>query len=423
MKVCVVIVCLLVFSEGQLISSKKPVPSTSSAPQPPFKLHNGLTEKIGNFSIELLYHTSKAQPKQKNLILSPITVWTVLAVTAEGAAQNTLYEIDNAIRLKSKDRVATRAEFGGIAQWLQAKTDTIDLVKINAMFVDSNRLPEKDFSDTALKFYDTQMVALDFKKSEDAANLVNRVISNVTNGKIPKLVDSASFSDSQMVLTSALHFRGKWSFPFNSSNTAKMPFFASEGNAQIGEVNMMYNRHTYPFANIPELKARIIEIPYGNENRLSMLIMLPHPGVSLESMFSNFANVTLDTVFEELRISREDYGDDEVDCFIPRFKIESDLDMTPILKNSFGIRDLFDSYKARLPYMARTPLHISKVIHKAQIEVTEEGTVASGVTAAEFSNRFGVIRFDANRPFTYMIVERITNSIVFGGFYQEPSLY
>ena len=225
-----------------------------------------------------------------------------------------------------------------------------------------------------------------------------------------------------MVLTSGLYFRGQWTLPFNASSTMRMPFFNSKSE-KIGEVNMMYNRNTYPFANIQELKARVIEIPYGVENRLSMLIMLPHPGVSVEDMFFNFYRVTLDRIFEELKIAKEEYGDDEVDCFIPRFKIESNLDLTEILKNQFNIVDLFDENRARLPFMARTPLYVSKIIHKAEIEVTEEGTTASGVTLAEFSNRIGTIRFEANRPFTYVIVEKTTNTIVFGGFYQQPSLY
>ncbi|XP_028167975.1 serine protease inhibitor 77Ba-like [Ostrinia nubilalis] len=385
-------------------------------------LHNGLTEKIGNFSLELLYHTSKAQPKEKNLIISPITVWTILAVVAEGAVGNTLAQINNAIRLTRRTQDTTKMEYIDLAKWLQVKTATIDLAKVNAMFIDQQRLPEQDFRDLAKNFYDTNLVALDFSKAELAADSLNKAIETATRGRIPKLVSPELFSNSIMVLTSALYFKGQWTVPFNSSSTSKMPFYSSDGK-KIGEVNMMYNRHTYPFANLKDLQARVIELPYGQENRLSMLVMVPHPGVSLENMFFNFKNVTLDKVFTELRIAREDYGEDEVDCFLPRFKIESTIDMTETLRRQFGITDLFDSEQARLSKIARTPLYVSKMVHKAEIEVTEVGTVATGVTAAEFSNRFGVIRFEANRPFTYMIVERVTNSIVFGGFYQEPSLY
>lgn len=389
---------------------------------PDAHLHNGLSERIGNFSIEILYHTSLAQPKASNLIISPITIWTVLAVTAEGATGDTLNQINRVIRVTTKNRDTLRAEYKNIARWLQVKSDAVWLAKINAMFVDQNSLPLQDFIELAKTNYDTDMVPIDFRQADVAATLVNRVISNVTRGRINKLVDSSYFTDSKMILTSAVYFKGQWTLPFNASQTAKAPFYSSDGK-QIGEVNMMFNRHTYPFANIPELKARILELPYGNENRLSMVIMLPHPGNSLEDMFVNFNNYTIDRMFQELRTAREDYGDDEVNCYIPRFKIESNIDLTSILSDRLGVPDLFDPSRARLQRIARTPLYVSRLIHKAEIEVTEQGTVASGVTIAEFSNRFGVITFEANRPFSYMIIEKITNSIVFGGFYQVPALY
>lgn len=385
-------------------------------------LHNGLSEKIGNFSIEILFHTSKTLKEGDNFIMSPITVWSVLAVIAEGAAGDTRNEINNVLRLSARNKESTRTGFRNITQWLQVNTGTVKLAKINAIFVDKDRLPLPEFTEVSKNYYQTEMVTLDFKDSVRSANILNQAISNITHGKIPNMVDASYFQDSQMVLTSALYFKGQWSMPFNASSTSKMPFYDSKGQ-KIGDVNMMYNRHTYPFSNIRELQARVIELPYGNENRLSMLIMLPNPGVSLEDMFSNFKNVNLDTFFEELRVSKEEYSDDEVDCYIPRFKIQSDIDLTNVLKNRLGIQELFDQSRAKLPFMARTPLYVSKVVHKAEIEVTEEGTEAAGVTVAEFSNRIGVVQFQANRPFTYMIIEKVTNSIVFGGFYKTPSLY
>ncbi|CAK1589554.1 unnamed protein product [Parnassius mnemosyne] len=383
-------------------------------------LHHGLTERIGNFSIELLYHTTTTQKQVQNLVMSPFTVWTVLAVIAEGASGDTLKQISHAIRIAPRMRAKTREDFRRIAQWLQVNTSTVDLEKFNAIFVDEQKLPLPDFIDIA-KQYETKMIKLNFSGSH-TSELINTAISNVTHGKIPNLTDSGDFGETQMVLTSALYFKGQWKVPFNTTSTSKQSFFDSNGK-RIGEVNMMYNRYNYPFANIRELNARVIELPYGKENRLSMLIMLPHQGVSLQDMFLNFNNVPLDAIFENLKLSVDEFGDEEVDCFIPRFKIESNIDMTDILKNQFGIKDLFDELKVRLPTMSRIPMYVTKVSHKALIEVTEEGTVAAAVTGADFSNRIGVVRFEANRPFCYLIIEKITNSIVFGGFYQHPSLF
>lgn len=385
-------------------------------------LHNGLSERIGNFSIEILYHTALTLEEGQNFIMSPITVWNVLAIIAEGASGQTRDEIYNAIRWNSKQSNATRAQFKNITQWLKVKTDTVELAKVNTMFVDKDRLPLKDYQDLAKQEYDTEVLAFSFKNSANVSSMINQAINNITHGLIKKLVDPDYFQNTVMVLTSALYFKGQWSVPFNASSTVKMPFYNSKGD-KIGEVNMMYNRYTYPFANIRALQARAIEIPYGKENRLSMVIMLPNPGVSVEDMFRNFQNINLDTLFEELKVAKEQYSDDEIDCFIPRFKISTDLDLSNVLRTRYGIEQLFDSSKARLPNIARTPLYVSKIVHKAEIEVTEEGTTAAAVTAAEFSNRIGAIQFQANRPFSYIIVEKVTNSIVFAGFYKTPSLF
>lgn len=396
------------------IPASGPVPNT-------LRVRNGLTDAIGNFSIEFLYQTSVLQAPGQNMIISPITVWTALAVISEGAAENTKREITRALRL-SRNKNANRMNFGAIAQWLRVKTNTVELAKFNGIFVEKLKYPLPEFQETSKSYYDTDVVALSLNDSKAAADVLNGVISNFTHGRIPSIVESSNLENTPMVLASALYFKGQWTVPFNSSSTSRQPFYDSNGT-QIGEVNMMYNRATYPFSNIKPLQARVIELRYGKEDRLSMLIMLPNYGVSLESMFSNFQKIHLDSFFEELRLSKEEFSEDEVDCFIPRFKIKSDLDLTEVLKQKMGVQDLFDMSKARLPHMARTPLYVSKLVHKAEIEVTEEGTTAAAVTVAEFSNRIGVVRFEANRPFTYMIVEKQTNTIVFGGFYRQPSLY
>lgn len=383
-------------------------------------IRNSLTEKIGNFSIELLYHTSKQN--EENLIISPITVWTTLAVISEGASGHTRMQINNAIRVLYKNRVRTRTDYKSIAQYLVVNTSTVDLAKANIMAINKDNLPNQDYQDLAKLNYDVDIWPMDFKNNNDAAINFNGYINNVTRGIISNAVDSNSFVNTPLVLASILYFKGQWTVPFNASSTGLMPFY-NENSEKIGEVNMMYNRHTYPFSNIKLLKARVVELKYGLQDRLSMIIMVPHFGVSLEDMFKNFMLVPLDSFFEQLRLAKEEYSDDEVDCFIPRFKIESDVDLTELLKQKMGINDLFDPKLAQLPNIARTSIFVSRILHKAVIEVTEQGTSAAAVNVAEFSNRMGVVRFEANKPFAYMIVEKKTNTIVLGGVYRKPSLY
>ncbi|KAJ0171744.1 hypothetical protein K1T71_012507 [Dendrolimus kikuchii] len=382
---------------------------------------NSLTDKIGNFSIELLYHTAVHENRQ-NLIMSPFTVWTTLAVISEGATGATRMQINHAIRIFYKNRERDRSFYKSIAQWLVVKTNTINLAKANIMAINSANNPNQDYQEIAKTNYDVDVWPMDFSSNSVAAENFNGYIKNVTRGLITNAVDSTSFVDTPMVLASVLYFKAQWTAPFNASSTTVMPFY-DENNQKIGEVNMMYNRYTYGFANMKHLKARVLELKYGIEDRLSMIIMVPHFGVSLEDMFRNFLTVQLDSFFEELRVSKEEYSEEEVDCFLPRFKIDSNIDLSEILKERMGIVDMFDPRKALLGHIARSSVYVSKIVHKAVIEVTEEGTSAAAVSVAEFTNRMGVVRFEANKPFAYIIVEKNTNAIVFGGVYIQPSLH
>lgn len=382
--------------------------------------YNDLPNRIGNFSIEALYHTSLILQDKQNIIMSPLTIWTALAAIAEGAQGDTKHQISSAIRWRM--RIDSPNNYKEISQWLKVNTNTFKLSKINTMFVDRNSLLKKDFQDSAKANYEMNVVGVDFSDSVVVANVLNRVITNFTNGLIKQIVEPDYFQDSNMVLASAVYFMGQWSVPFNASATRRAPFTDSEGQI-IGEVNMMYKRFPYPLTNFRQLQARAIELPYGDGNRMSMFVLLPNPGVSVDTMFKNMQNLNLETFFEEMRMSKEEYPDDEVDCFLPRFVAKSEIDLVEVLKGSFGIIDLFDPRSARLGLIANTPVYVSKMFHRAQIEVTEEGTIAAAVTVAQFKSRSGIITFKADRPFVYLIVEKVTNTIVMCGLYKQPSLF
>lgn len=382
--------------------------------------YNDLPNRIGNFTIEALYHTSLILQDKQNIIMSPLTIWTALAAIAEGAQGDTKHQISSAIRWRM--RIDSPNNYKEISQWLKVNTNTFKLSKINTMFVDRNSLLKKDFQDSAKANYEMNVVGVDFSDSVVVANVLNRVITNFTNGLIKQIVEPDYFQDSNMVLASAVYFMGQWSVPFNASATRRAPFTDSEGQI-IGEVNMMYKRFPYPLTNFRQLQARAIELPYGDGNRMSMFVLLPNPGVSVDTMFKNMQNLNLETFFEEMRMSKEEYPDDEVDCFLPRFVAKSEIDLVEVLKGSFGIIDLFDPRSARLGLIANTPVYVSKMFHRAQIEVTEEGTIAAAVTVAQFKSRSGIITFKADRPFVYLIVEKVTNTIVMCGLYKQPSLF
>ena len=70
-------------------------------------------------------------------------------------------------------------------------------------------------------------------------------------------------------------------------------------------------------------------------------------------------------------------------------------------------------------------LFISDAVHQAVVEVNEEGTEAAAATAQTFSSRMALIEFPpvefkCNRPFLFIIHDKINGGVLFMGKYKKP---
>lgn len=184
---------------------------------------------------------------------------------------------------------------------------------------------------------------------------------------------------------------------------------------------MMYQRNVFPFAAIADLEANVVELPYGKEDRLCMLLLLPRRNSSLTSVFEKLQNYNIARIAQELHKydNTDDYEETEVELSLPRFKIDSDLELRTVLEH-MGITDIFDPAKSNLSKLSRTPTFVSRVFHKAVIEVNEEGTVAAAIAGGSLSFKQTPIEFVANRPFGFLIAERQTNTLLFAGQIRHP---
>lgn len=90
-----------------------------------------------------------------------------------------------------------------------------------------------------------------------------------------------------------------------------------------------------------------------------------------------------------------------------------------------GIRDIFDSEKVDFTTLGNIRnLTLEKVIHKAFVEVNEEGTEAAAATVLAFATRASrkdiPVPFHCNRPFLFLIRDNETNNNLFMGVYRDP---
>lgn len=206
--------------------------------------------------------------------------------------------------------------------------------------------------------------------------------------------------------------------PFNVSQTTEEPFY-DEFEKEQGNVNMMFQRGAFSYTGIKELDSLVLELPYGDQDRLSMIVLLPRKGVLLTSVLEKLSSYGIGRVVTELRRADSDFEEDEVEVYLPRFSITADFTLNVILEQ-MGLTDIFNVKKANLSGISTHPIFLSRIIHKAQIDVNEVGTVASAATGAIFANKAISPRFHANRPFAFLIIEKNTNTLLFCGQVRNP---
>ena len=199
-----------------------------------------------------------------------------------------------------------------------------------------------------------------------------------------------------LVVVNAIYFKGDWAEKFDQEKTSKQLFHVT--SSRTVQVDMMFKHFKKTkFGRIDELDCSALELPYkGGE--LSMLILLPNKKDGLSTLEKNINANQL------MSISSSMYPGN-VDVSLPKFKLESTFKLNDCLKE-LGMPDVFDENKADLSGMSSSEqLYVSLVVHKAYVDVNEEGTEAAAATAAVITECSYSIphKFNADHPFLFVI--------------------
>ncbi|KFU92069.1 Leukocyte elastase inhibitor B, partial [Chaetura pelagica] len=278
-----------------------------------------------------------------------------------------------------------------------------------------------DFLANTQKFYGADLATVDFLQAcDEARKEINQWVEEKTEGKIPSVLPEGSVdSRTRLVLVNAIYFKGNWAEKFREARTTDMPFRLNKNERKT--VKMMYQKNEFPFGYFPDKKLRVLELPYDGKE-LSMIILLPD---DIEDDSTGLQQLEKQLTLEKLQewTRPENLYSDDVCVHLPKFKLEESYDLQSDLR-ALGLLDVFDSGKADLSGMSGArDLFVSKVVHKAFIEVNEEGTEAAAATAVRFQyccGRMNQPYFKADHPFLFFIRHNPTRSILFLGRYASP---
>ena len=396
-----------------VVSSDKPRAADSAGKQDIAVLVDGNSA----FALDLY---GALKQGRDNLFYSPYSISQALAMTYAGARGATEKEMAATLHFTLPQNNLHPA-FNSLDQQLKARGQGAKgkdgkgfrLNIVNAIWgqKDYRFLPE--YLDLLASNYGAGLRVLDFRSEpETCRKIINKWVEDQTEQRIKDLLKEEDIASStRLVLTNAIYFNAAWANSFDKNLTRPAPFHLLDGSTV--EVPMMQQSERMGYAAGEGYEA--VSLPYDG-GELEMVVMLPDQGKFAEfeqSLDAGKATAVLGSIQPT-----------QVSLRFPRFKIESEFGLGEVLYD-MGMPTAFSSLADFSGMAGNRELCISKVVHKAFVEVDEAGTEAAAATAV-------VVRATAmplepkevtvDRPFIFIIRDIQTGSIIFIGRVVNPLL-
>jgi len=369
----------------------------------------------GNNAFALdLYAQLKIQ--EGNLFLSPYSISTALGMTFAGARENTEKQMADVLHF-TLEQEQLHSEFHDLQIQLKNRVkEGIELNIANALWLQTGYNFLKDFLELTEEHYDAGLNHVDFAKDSDAARKkINIWVEQKTNDRIQELIKPGMITSfTRLVLTNAIYFKGKWASQFEEELTQENSFYIAPETTV--DVPMMNQEERYKYFESDELQ--VLEVPYKGDD-LSMVILLP---IKKDGLTELEDSVNTDRLREWMNA----LAWRQVTVFFPKFTMTCEFTLTSVLAD-MGMPIAFTEEADFSGMTGEKDLFITEVVHKAFVDVSEEGTEAAAATAVIMVAECTVVEptppavFRADHPFLFMIRDNHSGSILFIGRVVDPS--
>jgi serpin B len=348
---------------------------------------------------------NKLDNNSQNIIVSPVSISTSIAMTYLGAENNTKKQIAKVFGFD-----ANKQEF--LKKWKNINDglqNDSSLQLANSVWIDENYVIKNEYSQALTSTFNNSIFKINFSAKPEIK--VNDWISSKTSGNINEIIAPGIIDNlTKLLLVNAIHFKSDWKYPFSSNDIVNDKFYISPENAI--NTAYLYKKEQYNYFENTDIQA--ISIPYKNP-KYSLLIILPKNIDQNPVIYANSA------LFSKITTQ---LSQTEIKLYIPKFKAESAFELNNTLAQ-LGMPEAFSQKADFSGISGKTDLYISNVLHKAYIEVNEKGTEASAATVTVMKLKSAPVNkeikiFKASHPFVYLILNNQTNTILFIGKLNNP---
>uniref|UniRef100_A0A6J0VCW2 Alpha-1-antitrypsin-like n=1 Tax=Pogona vitticeps TaxID=103695 RepID=A0A6J0VCW2_9SAUR len=371
---------------------------------PDYLSYQKISRSNANFAFKF-FHQIVSEAGDENVFFSPLSLSTAFAFLSLGAKSTTLSQILSGLGFNETEISEQEVHdgFRHLLQMLNRPRAELELNIGNALFThDQVELVEKFVKD-AKHCYQAEVFPANFKNSSEVEKQINSYIENKTH--IKDAIKGLR-PDSVMVLVNHVFLKAYWQNPFNYAATREADFFVDKKTTV--KVPMMNKDAYFKTYRDADLSCEVVELPY--KGGASALFILPDQG-KLKHVEQALGKDLLFKWLNSLHGGR-------IELFLPRFSISGSYDVKNTLQN-MGITDVFEDW-ANLSGVTRKPyLKVSQAIHKAYLNVHENGTEAAAATLQEWGPQSQPPIVIFNRPFIILIT--LKNYVLFLGVVQDPT--
>ena len=355
---------------------------------------------VTDFAVRLF---KASEESGKNTLISPLSVLCALAMTANGAKEETLAQMESVLGM-TKDELNIYL-YSYMKKLPNGEKYKLSLANSIWFTNDESFTVNRDFLQTNADYYGADIYKSPF--DQKTCKEINKWVEDNTDGMIPEILDEIN-PEAVMYLVNALAFDAEWAKIYRESSVKYGKFTKEDGSEQ--NVELMYNTEN---VYLEDDNASGF-MKYYKDGKYAFVALLPNEGVSVSEYISSLDGKSLSEMLANAQIAT-------VRTCVPKFETEYDVNMAEILAK-MGMPDAFDSDKADFTGLGTSSvgnIYISRVIHKTFISVDEKGTKAGATTAVEMMPESApptdIKKVYLNRPFVYMLVDCENNIPFFIG--------